>query len=354
MKVLKGSEVVMESKRVRSLYYLEVDVIINQMNVVHKVDPDTWHFRLGHVSLDGVNRLIKDGVIEADSKMVSRSCEVCVLGKSKKLTYPSGKHTSKSALDYAHSDIWGPAQTTSVGGCRYFLSIVDDYSRKIWLYIMKEKSYAFSRFRDWCKEVEVEKNATLKCLRTDNGLEFLSNEFSDFCKMKGIKRHRTVPNNPQQNGVAERANRTILERVRCMLISSGMPARFWGEAAATAVVLMNKCPTSATHFQTPDFRWYGHHGNYTILISFGCRAYSHIKQGKLEPKAIKCVLLGYQTGVKGYRLWSMEPGMQKVVISRDVTFRESEMPFKEVEKDRSSERTNTAMEVELQTHLMCS
>ena len=116
-----------------------------------------------------------------------------MLGKSKKMAYPSGKHTSQSVLDYAHSDIWGPAQTISVGGCRYFLSIVDDYSRKIWLYIMKEKPDAFDKFREWCKEVEVEKGSSLKFLRTDNGLEFLSHQFEDFCKLKGIKRHRTVP-----------------------------------------------------------------------------------------------------------------------------------------------------------------
>ena len=81
---------------------------------------------------------------------------------------------------------------------------------------MKEKSEAFSKFREWCTEVEVEKGSGLKCLRTDNGLEFISHEFNDFCKLKGIRRHRTVPKNPQQDGVAEIANRTILERVRCM------------------------------------------------------------------------------------------------------------------------------------------
>lgn len=93
---------------------------------------------------------------------------------------------------------------------------------------MKNKSEVFERFKDWCTEVELEKNTTLKCLRTDNGLEFLSEEFQRFCKDKGIKRHRTVPGNPQQNGTAERMNRTILERVRCMLFDSKITQEILG------------------------------------------------------------------------------------------------------------------------------
>lgn len=160
--------------------------------------------------------------------------------KSKKLSYEKGKHTSQAPLDYAHSDVWGPAQTQSIGGGRYFLTIIDDFSRKLWVYVMREKSDAFMRFREWCQEVETEKGGSLKCLRTDNGLEFLSSQFDKYCKLKWIKRHRTVPNNPQQNGVAERINRNLLERVRCMILDSGIPKSFWGEAVATAAALINK------------------------------------------------------------------------------------------------------------------
>ena len=147
-----------------------------------------------------------------------------------------------------------------------------------------------------------------------------SAEFDQFCKDRGIKRHRTVPNNPQQNGVAERANRTVLERVRCMLFTSGMAKNLWAEATSTAVVLINKSPSS-------DEKWYGSVGDYSRLRAFGCRAYAHIRQSKLEPRAIKCVMIGYQKGVKGYRLWSTEPGKLKVVVSRDVVFKEDEKPF---------------------------
>ena len=156
------------------------------------------------------------------------TCEECILAKSKKLPYPKGKHTSTAPLDYDHSDLWGPAPVNSVGGGRYYMSIIDDYSRKTWLYVLKEKSEAFQKFKEWCRLMETEGNGVLKCLRSDNGLEFLSKEFENFCQEKGIKRHRTVPLNPQQNGVAERANRTILERVRSMLLASGMEKKVLG------------------------------------------------------------------------------------------------------------------------------
>ena len=133
-------------------------------------------------------------------------------------------------MDYAHCDLWGPANPATMGGGKYFMSIIDYFSRKVWVFILKEKSEAFVRFREWCVEMKLKRGTMLKCLRTDNGLEFLSKDFEKFRKENGIQRHRTVPGNPQQNGVVERMNRTLLEKVRCMLFSSGLPKEFWGEA----------------------------------------------------------------------------------------------------------------------------
>ena len=136
----------------------------------------------------------------------------------------------------------------------------------------------------------------------------MSKEFDVFCKERRIKRHGTIPMNPQQNGVAERANRTIVERIRCILFSSGMAKRFWGEAASTAVYLLNKYSSSSIGGDTPDFRWYEKHSSYEDLKPFGCKVFAHVKQGKLDSGALMCVMLGYQKGVKGYMLWCIEPG----------------------------------------------
>lgn len=147
-------------------------------------------------------------------------------GKSTKLPYKPSKYSAKSHLEYVYCDLWGPSRTETLGGARYYISIMDDFSRKLWVFTLKDKSEAFQKFKMWCEEVENEKKCRVQCLRIDNGLEFLSTEFQVYCRNKGIKRHKTVPGNPQQNGIIERMNRTLLDRARCMLLSSGVPKTF--------------------------------------------------------------------------------------------------------------------------------
>lgn len=107
------------------------------------------------------------------------------------------------------------------------MSIMDDYSRKLWVFLMKSKSEVFDIFKNWCLEVENEKECKVKCVRTDNEMEFLSTNFKNFCKEKGILRQTTIRENPQQNGIEERMNRTLLERVRCLLIGLCLPKSFF-------------------------------------------------------------------------------------------------------------------------------
>ena len=129
-------------------------------------------------------------------------------------------------MDYLYSDLWGPEKVKSHGGNSYFLSIVDDYSRKVWVFLLRSKDQALAKFRDWKTLVENKSSRKVKALRTDNGLEFCNLEFDKFCSEQGILRHRTVRNTPQQNGVAERMNRTLLDKVRCLLITSNLPKTF--------------------------------------------------------------------------------------------------------------------------------
>src|SRR4030067_1462565 len=169
----------------------------------------------------------------------------------------------------------------------------------------------------------------LKALRTDNGLEFVSEQFNEFRMLKGIKRHRTVPGTLQQNGLAERMNRTLLQRVMCMLLGAGLPKSFWGEAVTTAAYLINRCPSTDIDLKTPMEVWSGQPADYSTLKVFGSLAYAHIKQDKLDARAVKCVFIGYPEGVKGYKLWRMDSGGgSKFIISRDVTFDETRMGMK--------------------------
>ena len=155
----------------------------------------------------------------------------------------------------------------------------------------------------------------------DNGLEFCSSEFDDFFKDQGIARHRTVRNTPQQNGVAERMNQTLLARARCMLSNAGLARRFWSEAVATACYLINRSPHTGIGCKTPFEVWSRKAADYSDLRVFGCVAYYHVDDGKLEPTTKKGVFMGYGTGVKGYRIWSDN----KVILSRSVVFDESSM-----------------------------
>ena len=183
------------------------------------------------------------------------------------------------------------------------LSLLSYYTRKVWVFLLKIKDQTLERFKTWKILVENQTDKKVKVLRTDNGLEFCNREFDAYCNSQGILRHKTVRNTPQQNGVAERMNRTLLEKVRCLLFSSGMPKSFWGEALSTASLLINRIPSSVLNFKCPEGIWTGKKVNFEYLKVFGCEAYAHQSDGKLEPRSKKCVFVGYQEGTKGYRLW---------------------------------------------------
>lgn len=150
-------------------------------------------------------------------------------------------------------------------------------------------------------------------MRTDNGLEFCNTKFDAYCKKHGIERNRTCVYTPQQNGVAERMNRTVMEKVRCMLSESGLEERFWAEAAATAAYVINRSPASAVDHNIPEQLWLGRMPGYKHLRRFGSVAYIHHDQGKLKPRALKGVFIGYPTGTKGFKIWLLTE--EKCVIT---------------------------------------
>ncbi|GKB52120.1 retrovirus-related pol polyprotein from transposon TNT 1-94 [Tanacetum coccineum] len=199
--------------------------------------------------------------------------------------------------------------------------------------------------------VENQTGRKLEKLRTYNGLEFCNREFNNLCKESGIARHLTVAGTPQQNGLAERMNRTLLNKVRCLLIQSGLPDSFWAEATVTTTYLINRSPSTTLEKKTPMDLWSGHPANYEMLRIFGCVAYSHVNQGKLKPRAIKCIFLGYPDGVKGYRLWRLDDVKPKIIISRDVVFNESLM-YKDTLKGAGA--ADSGKEVEFEVELQGS
>ncbi|KAI4340978.1 hypothetical protein MLD38_025761 [Melastoma candidum] len=136
---------------------------------------------LGHMSEQGLTILSKKGLLNGAETGKLKFCETCVMGKQRRVKFSSGKHTSMGILEYIHSDLWGPARVKSHGGCSYFVTFIDDYSRKVWVYFLKSKDEVFERFKEWKTMGEKRMGNKVKTLRTDNGLEFCNAPFDEFC-----------------------------------------------------------------------------------------------------------------------------------------------------------------------------
>ncbi|KAL0378046.1 UNVERIFIED_CONTAM: Retrovirus-related Pol polyprotein from transposon TNT 1-94 [Sesamum radiatum] len=258
---------------------------------------------------------------------VEGACEACLQGKQHKRPFPSGTSwRAKAVLELIHTDVCGPMRTPSHEQNRYFILFIDDYSRMTWVYFMREKSEVFKIFKKFKNLVEKQSGQRIKVLRSDRGKEYNNSEFDKFCEEEGIDHQTTVSYNPQQNGVSERKNRTVMEMARSMLQEKHLPKAFWAEAVYTAVYLLNRCPTKAVQNMTPIEAWSGRKPSAKHLRVFGSICYVHIpteKRHKLEEKTEKGIFLGYSTQSKGYRIYNLKT--KKLIISRDVEFDEDAM-----------------------------
>ena len=154
-------------------------------------------------------------------------CESCILGKQKNVSFLKTSRTSKvEKLELVHTDLWGPSPIASLGGSRYYITFINDSSRKVWVYFLKNKFDVFETFKKWKAMVETETSLKVKCLKSDNGGEYIDGRFSEYCAAQGIKMEKTIPGTPKQNGVAERMNRTYNERARSMRLHAGLPKNF--------------------------------------------------------------------------------------------------------------------------------
>ena len=338
------SKLIATGHREGSLYYLDHGGPIHQVCSAsdrNSSKETLWHRRFGHLGVQGMQALAKNKMVsgmDLDWKQESCFCESCVKGKSHRM--PFHQSTAKRAdhpLELIHSDVCGKIGTRSLGGGEYFVTFVDDHTRHVWVYILKHKGDVLQRFREWKALVEKSSGRMIKTLRTDNGGEYISTEFNLYLTKEGIKHELTIPHTPQQNGVAERLNRTLIEGVRTMLADSKLPHRFWAEALSTTVYLRNRSPTKALEGITPFEAWSGTKPDVSFLRIFGCSAYAHVPKAerrKLDSKTRKCVLLGYGANRKGYRLYDLE--RMKVVHSRDVVFNEASMPGIQKEENETT------------------
>nr|GEW91039.1 hypothetical protein [Tanacetum cinerariifolium] len=202
------------------------------------------------------------------------------------------------------------------------------------------------------------KQKRIKKLRTDNGLGFCGDSFNALFQNYGIARHHTLVRTLQQNGVAERMNKTIMEKVRCMLSHSNLDKDFWVEATTTIAYLINPSPHRSLDGNIPEILWSGNSVDYYNLRIFGCPIYVHVNKGKLVPRAVKCIFLGYGSAVKGYRVWCPDLKYRKIIHSRDVTFNEDVInnsgkdfvPPHNVDNNHTEGKVEFEFDVENSTH----
>jgi len=218
--------------------------------------------------------------------------------------------------------------TESHGRAKYFVTFIDDHSGWCEVRFLNKKNEVFAEFKKVRAFFEKQTGESLKCLQSDNGTEYLNNAFNDFMNSNGIRRRLTVANNPEQNGKAERRNRTLLEMAKYLLIQSGLPNFFWAEAIMTANFIRNRCSSKSLDSKTPYEMWHGKRPRMDFFREFGCKVYvldriSH--KEKFDSKTKSGIFLGYSDQSKGYRIWI--PEERKVEIARDVKFMEDASPL---------------------------
>ncbi|KAJ9560140.1 hypothetical protein OSB04_005300 [Centaurea solstitialis] len=285
-----------------------------------------WHSRLGHVNFQMLKQMRdKDMVYGLDKiEQPSTLCKSCLEGKQTRNSFPAQAiYKAKTRLELIHADLCGPITPPTASGNRYFLLLVDDFSRVMWIYLLKSKDEALSSFQKFRLLIENVTDEKVKTLRSDRGGEFLSKSFTMYCDETGLNHQFSAPYSPQQNGVVERRNRMVIEMARSMMKYMKVPEVLWGEAVRQAVYILNRVSTKALNDKTPYEAWSGKRPNIGRLRVFGCVAHSKVLRGqqrKLDSRSEMLVHLGTETGSKAYRL--LDPVSGRIRVSRDVRFEE--------------------------------
>lgn len=339
--IRSNERVIATASLVGSLYVLDV---YGTTASAHMASLQTWHERFSHVNKPGILSMSRNNVVSGldvcpnlpssfarsdvtDSSCNADVCPACVLGKTTRALIPRVRSTPRSSapLQLVHSDVCGPLQVQSVGGARYFITFVDDYTNWVSVYVLRQKSEAYSKYTLFKSRAELHTERKVKVLRTDRGGEYLSNEFAALLEKDGTQHQLTTAHTPHQNGVAERMNRTLMDLVRAMLAAKNISKRFWAEALVTAVYARNRATSKALPVNNTPFElWMGRKPDVSHLRVFGSRCWykqNHTETQKLDARAREAMFLGYPENSKAYKLWDFDRG--KVEISRDVVFDEA-------------------------------
>ncbi|GKA55115.1 retrotransposon protein, putative, ty1-copia subclass [Tanacetum coccineum] len=245
-------------------------------------------------------------------------------GKMARKPYTHQVERANDLLGLIHTDVYGPFKIMSRQGASYFVTFIDDFSH--YVYLLKHKHEVFETFKVFQKKVENQLGKTVKSLRSDRGGEYMSQEFLDHLKDHGIIAHHTPPYTPQQNGMSERRNKTLLDMVRSMMSQTTLPKSFCDYAIKTAARILNMVPTKKVE-KTPYEEWHGQAPKLSYLKVWGCEALvkrdTLTKPDKLEPRSIKCIFIGYPKEIMRYSFYY--PPMNKVLVAQNAKFLENSL-----------------------------
>ena len=300
---------------------------------------DLWHERLGHVNFRSIQLMVKNGLIKDCGKDHTTKCLTCSKCKITKKPFKTVERTS-TLLELIHTDIC-EMDCLSRHGKRYFITFIDDYSRYTYVFPLRTKDEAFESFKTYKAEVENKLSLKIKSIRSDRGGEYLKSDFIDFCEKEGIEKQLTTSYTPQQNGVAERKNRTFIEMVNSMLYGSGMPGNLWTEALFSACHILNRIPSKKLE-ASPYELWKNRKPNINYFKVWGCLAHVRLPDqhlAKVGYRGVDCVFIGYSQTSKAYRFLNLEtPSPHTIIESLHANFFEHIFPKKKesLEQDASS------------------
>ena len=315
---LATKKLIGEGHYLNGLYYFSKNLNVPKgFQVSSNLEHQLWHQRLAHPSEFVLSTLFPS---LCKSSLV---CEICHLSKFTRLPFNSSISRASKLFEMVHSDVWGPAPLESFDGYRYYVTFVDDFSRVTWLYLLKFKSEVMDAFKNFHNLVMNHFSSQIHILRSDNGTEYTSKNMTNYLSTHGIIHQTSCVGTPQQNGIAERKNRDLLEKTRALMLQMNVPKRFWSQGVLTATYLINRLPSRVLDSKSPYEVMQNKKINLSHLRIFGCTCYAHIQshhRDKLDPKAIKCVFMGYSSTQKGYKCYN--PCSRKLFVSRDVRFDE--------------------------------
>ncbi|MCO6516390.1 MAG: DDE-type integrase/transposase/recombinase, partial [Snodgrassella sp.] len=270
-----------------------------------------WHRRLGHVNFKNINKLVRGNLVRGlpyKTFKNDHTCLACKKGKQHKASCKKiDEKTIREPLELLHMDLFGPVSVVSLNKKKYCLVVTDDCSRFSWVFFLCFKDETFDAIHDLIIALENQLRLKVRGIRCDNGTEFKNQLMDEFCAKKGIKREFSIARTPQQNGVAERKNRTLIEAARTMLADSQLPVPFWAEAVSTACYVLNRVSVTKPQMKTPYELLMGKKPSIKFMKPFGCPLTilnTADNLGKFDGKSDEGYLLGYCTNSKGFRVYN--------------------------------------------------